>query len=303
MNFNKHRATTAGILFGLTILVAPLLAENKSASPANAAPDGGWRLVWSDEFDQPDGTVPDPAKWGYDTGGNGWGNKELEYYTSRTNNARIEDGKLVIEARHEDFGGRNITSARLLTRGKESWTYGRFEARMKIPRGQGVWPAFWLLSTNISSVGWPACGEIDIMENIGREPGTVHGTVHGPGYSGDHGIGGPMTLPGGAAVADGFHIFAVECEPESIVWFMDGKQYFSLTPAQLPEKARWVFNQPKFMLLNLAIGGAWPGYPDATSTYPQRMIVDYVRVYEKSPSPENTDSGRPQQANFKPAGL
>ncbi len=303
MNFNKHRGTAAGILFGLTILVAPLLAENKSDSTAKVAPDGGWRLVWSDEFDQPDGSAPDPARWGYDIGGNGWGNKELEYYTPRTNNACIEDGKLVIEARREDFNGRNITSARLLTRGKGSWTYGRFEARMKIPRGQGVWPAFWLLSTNISSVGWPACGEIDIMENIGREPGTVHGTVHGPGYSGDHGIGGPMTLPGGAAVADDFHVFAVECEPESIVWFMDGKQYFRLTPAQLPEKARWVFNQPKFMLLNLAIGGGWPGYPDATSTFPQRMIVDYVRVYEKTPSPETTDSGRSQHADFKPTGL
>ena len=303
MTFNKQRAAAAVIFLGLAILAARLLAENKSASPVTVAPDAGWRLVWSDEFKQPDGSAPDPAKWGYDTGGNGWGNKELEYYTSRTNNARIEGGKLVIEARHEEFDGRNITSARMLTRGKESWTYGRFEARMKIPRGQGVWPAFWLLSTNIGSVGWPACGEIDIMENIGREPGMVHGTVHGPGYSGDHGIGGPMALPGGAAVADDFHVFAVDCEPESIVWFMDGKQYFSLTPAQLPEKTRWVFDQPKFLLLNLAIGGAWPGYPDATSTYPQRMTVEYVRVYEKAPSPESTDSGRPQQAVFKPGGL
>jgi beta-glucanase (GH16 family) len=299
---NKWRVTAAGILFGLTIMVVPLLlAENKAAGPATVTPDG-WRLVWSDEFNQPDGSAPDPAKWGYDTGGNGWGNKELEYYTSRTNNARIEGGKLVIEALHENFGGKNITSARLLTKGKSSWTYGRFEARMKIPRGQGVWPAFWLLSTNIGSVGWPTCGEIDIMENIGREPGMVHGTVHGPGYSGDHGIGGPMTLPAGTAVADDFHVFAVECQPGSIVWFMDGKSYFSLTPAQLPEKTRWVFDQPKFILLNLAIGGAWPGNPDATSTFPQRMIVNYVRVYEKSPSPESTDSSHPQRADFKPAG-
>jgi beta-glucanase (GH16 family) len=171
MTFDKYCVAAAGFFFGLAMLVAPLAAENKSASPATVAPDSGWRLVWSDEFNQPDGSAPDPAKWGYDTGGNGWGNKELEYYTSRTNNARIEGRKLVIEAAHEDFGGRNITSARMLTRGRESWTYGRFEARMKIPRGQGIWPAFWLLSTNIGSVGWPACGEIDIMENIGREPG------------------------------------------------------------------------------------------------------------------------------------
>ena len=279
------------------------MAENQPAGPAAVAPPAGWHLVWSDEFDQPDGSAPDPAKWGFETGGNGWGNRELEYYTSRTNNARIEDGKLVIEAQQENFDGKNITSARLLTAGKWSWTYGRVEARIKIPRGQGVWPAFWLLSTNIGSVGWPTCGEIDIMENIGKEPGTVHGTVHGPGYSGAHGIGGPVMLPGGAAVADDFHVFAVDCEPDSIVWLMDGRKYFSITPASLPEKTRWVFNQPKFMLLNFAVGGAWPGNPDATSTFPQRMVVDYVRVYEKSPPSESADSSHPQRANIKSTGL
>ena len=299
MTLDKKLAASGGLLFCLTILVLPLLAENK---PADITPPG-WRLVWSDEFNQPDGSAPDSAKWGYDTGGNGWGNKELEYYTSRTNNSRIEGGKLVIEARQENFDGKNITSARLLTKGKSSWTYGRFEARMKIPRGQGVWPAFWMLSTNIGSVGWPACGEIDIMENIGKEPSMVHGTVHGPGYSGDHGIGGPMTLPDGAKVADDFHVFAVDCTPESIVWFMDGRQYFSLTPAQLPEKTRWVFDQPKFIILNLAIGGGWPGYPNATSTFPQQMIVDYVRVYEKIPAPVTKDSSQPQRADIKPTGL
>ena len=303
MTLNKQRGAAFGILFCLATLVVSLMAEDKTTNPAAVAPPGGWRLVWSDEFDQPDGTSPNPAKWGYDTGGKGLGNKELEYYTSRTNNARIEGGKLVIEARKEDFGGKNYTSARLLTKDKCSWTYGRFEARIKIPRGQGVWPAFWLLSTNIGSVGWPTCGEIDIMENIGREPGMAHGTVHGPGYSGDSGIGGPVTLPGGVVVADDFHVFAVECEPESVAWFMDGRKYFSITPASLPNKARWVFNQPKFMLLNFAVGGAWPGYPDATSTFPQRMIVDYVRVYEKSPATESADSSRPQRADLKPAGL
>ncbi|HXC98257.1 MAG TPA: glycoside hydrolase family 16 protein [Verrucomicrobiae bacterium] len=300
---NKQRGATIGILFCLTVLIAPLMAEDKTAGPAAVASPVGWRLVWSDEFDQPDGSAPDPAKWGYDTGGNGWGNKELEYYTARTNNARIEDGKLVIEALQENFQGKKFTSARLLTKDKWSWTYGRFEARIKIPRGQGVWPAFWLLSTNIGSVGWPACGEIDIMENIGREPGMAHGTVHGPGYSGDKGIGGPVSLPGGAVVADDFHVFAVECEPESVAWFMDGQKYFSITPASLPKNTRWVFDQPKFMLLNFAVGGGWPGYPDATSTFPQRMIVDYVRVYEKSPPPDSTDSSRPQRADIKSPGL
>ncbi len=283
LTMNKGFIKAIGMVFCLTALVVPLMAENGPASSATAELAGGWKLVWSDEFKQPDGSAPDPAKWGYDTGGTGWGNNELEYYTSRTNNARIEGGKLIIEARKENFGGKNITSARLLTKDKLSWTYGRVEARIQIPRGQGIWPAFWMLGTNIDSVSWPKCGEIDIMENIGREPCKVHGTVHGPGYSGDDGIGGPVALPDGVAVADDFHVFAVECEPDRIAWFMDGRQYFSITPARLPKNARWVFNQPKFLLLNLAIGGGWPGYPDNTTTFPQRMVVDYVRVYEKIP--------------------
>jgi beta-glucanase (GH16 family) len=265
------------------LLVALLVISNASAA-TNTVTLPGWRLVWSDEFNQPDGSAPDPAKWRYDTGGLGWGNRELEYYTLRTNNSRIEDGNLVIEARREEFDGRHYTSARLLTLGKACWTYGRVEARIKIPRGQGIWPAFWMLGTNIDSVQWPACGEIDIMENVGKEPGTVHGTVHGPGYAG-LGIGGPLTLPAGAAVADDFHIFAVECQPDRIAWFMDGRQYFTVTPKSLPAEAVWVFNQPKSLLLNLAVGGNWPGDPDATSTFPQKMLVDYVRVYEKLTAP------------------
>jgi beta-glucanase (GH16 family) len=283
---NKRYGKIIRLFIGLTAGVMPLMAGNEPANPRLPTP-AGWHLVWSDEFNQPDGSAPDPAKWNYDTGGGGWGNNEQECYTARTNNVRIEEGRLVIEARQEKFDQKKYTSARLLTRGKGSWTYGRFEARIKIPRGQGIWPAFWLLSTNLSTVGWPACGEIDIMENIGKEPGTVHGTVHGPGYSGDNGIGGPVTLPGGVAVADDFHVFAVECEPERVTWFMDGRPYFTVTPASLPHHTRWVFHQPKYLLLNLAVGGYWPGNPDATSTFPQRMIVDYVRVYAKDPTPGN----------------
>jgi beta-glucanase (GH16 family) len=277
---NSRLISPIGTLICLTALLPQLIAGDTPTSSTPVAPTNDRHLVWSDEFNLPDGSAPDPDKWSYDIGGNGWGNNELEYYTSRTNNARIEDGKLVIEARQETFGRRNITSARLLTKGKESWTYGRFEARIKIPRGQGIWPAFWMLGTNISVVKWPACGEIDIMENIGKEPGMVHGTVHGPGYSGNNGIGGPVTLPGGLVMADDFHIFAVECESNHISWLMDGQRYFSITPGSLPQNRRWVFGQPKFLLLNLAIGGAWPGYPDATTKFPQRMIVDYVRVYD-----------------------
>lgn len=239
----------------------------------------GWALVWSDEFDQADGSAPDPAKWGYDVGGNGWGNNELEYYTARTNNARIEGGNLVIEARQESYAGKNYTSARLLTKGKWSWTHGRIESRIRIPRGQGLWPAFWMLGNDIDSVGWPQCGEIDIMENIGSEPGTVHGTVHGPGYSGANGIGGPFTLPGGAAMADDYHVFAVEWATNRIAWLVDDRPYFAVTPASLPRGTAWVFEQPQFLLLNLAVGGNWPGSPDATTTFPRRMTVDYVRVY------------------------
>jgi beta-glucanase (GH16 family) len=241
-----------------------------------------WTLVWADEFNQADGTAPDPSKWGHDVGGNGWGNNELEYYTDGTTNSWIENGQLVIEARQQSFAGKNYTSARLLSKGKASWTYGRIEARIKIPRGQGLWPAFWTLGTNIASVSWPTCGEIDIMENIGKEPGTVHGTAHGPGYSGGNGIGGPYVLSGGGAFADNFHVFAIEWETNRIQWFVDGQPYFTITPSRLPSGTTWVFNAPQFLLLNVAVGGNWPGNPDGTTTFPQRMVVDYVRVYSST---------------------
>ncbi|MGN6552620.1 MAG: family 16 glycosylhydrolase [Verrucomicrobiota bacterium] len=259
------------------LLTGVLLLRNASAQNLP-----GWSLVWSDEFTQADGTAPDPAKWGYDIGGNGWGNSELEYYTARTNNVRIEGGQLVIEARAENYQGKDYTSGRILTRDKWSWAYGRFEARIKIPRGQGIWPAFWMLGSNIGSVNWPTCGEIDIMENIGREPNIVHGTIHGPGYSAGNSIGGPCTLPGGGAYADDFHIYAVEWETNRIRWYMDNQLYFTVTPSSLPSGTQWVFTQPQFLLLNLAVGGTWPGYPDGTTVFPQRMTVDYVRVYTRS---------------------
>jgi beta-glucanase (GH16 family) len=250
-----------------------------SGAVAKAQTNADWTLVWSDEFTQPDGSAPDPAKWVAETGAGGWGNNELEYYTPHVNNVRIENGQLVIEARRTNHLGSGYTSARLKTQGKVAWTYGRIEARIKIPRGRGIWPAFWLLGTNLPSVGWPECGEIDIMENIGREPTLVHGTVHGPGYSGGAGIGGPYSLPDGGLFADDFHVYAVEWTTNQIKWFVDARPYFTLTPASLPAGKAWVFSQPQFLLLNLAVGGNWPGHPDATTTFPQRMTVDYVRVY------------------------
>lgn len=272
------------------LAILGVFAAGLLASLAQTLP--GWDLVWADEFDQPNGSSPDANKWVFDigTGSNGWGNNELQYYTSRTNNARIENGQLVIEAKQETFENRNYTSARLKTKGKAAWTYGRIEARLKIPRGQGIWPAFWMLGANIDSVNWPNCGEIDVMENIGSVPTRVHGTIHGPGYSGGNGIGGSHTLPSGAVYADDFHVFAAEWETNRIRWYLDGIQYFTVTPASLPAGANWVFTQPQFILLNLAVGGNWPGPPNDSTVFPQRMIVDYVRVYAatNSTSPTNT---------------
>ena len=187
----------------------------------------------------------------------------------------------MITARRESLGGQSYTSARLLTQGKASWTYGRFEARIRIPAGQGMWPAFWILGDNIATSGWPTCGEIDIMENIGREPAIVHGTMHGPGYSGGSGIGGPDTLPGAGKYADAFHVFAIEWEPDVIRWYVDGTQYLATTPASIPAGTTWIYDHPFFVIVNLAVGGSWPGNPDATTVFPQTMTVDYVRVYQR----------------------
>ena len=249
-----------------------------------------WRLVWSDEFDQLDGAPPNTTKWSYDVGGHGWGNGELQYHTyDRRKNARIEDGCLVIEAHKETYqaGSKtwNYTSARLKTQAKASWTYGRFEARMKLPRGQGLWPAFWMLGANFTSVGWPACGEIDIMENIGREPATVHGSAHGPGYSGSDRKSRSYSLYDRTHFADQFHLFAVEWEPGVVRWSVDNKVYFTLTPASLASDQAWVFDTPFFLIVNLAVGGHWPGAPDRSTVFPQRLAVDHVRVYTRTTAP------------------
>ncbi len=268
---------TASACLACAGLVDRVAAQTSTNIPA-------WRLVWSDEFDQPNGTRPNPLRWGYDIGGDGWGNQELESYTSRTNNVRIENGMLVIEARKENYTGsdgvaRQYTSARIKTEGKYATTYGRIEARIQIPHGQGMWPAFWTLGTNIGSVGWPTCGEVDIMENIGSGPTWVKGTVHGPGYSGGNGIGHTYYLPSGRPFADDFHVYAVEWSPEAVRFLVDSHAYFTVTPASLPSGAKWVYTGPEFILLNVAVGGLWPGSPDATTVFPQRMLVDYVRVY------------------------
>jgi beta-glucanase (GH16 family) len=268
-------------------LPALILLASACAAQSQPAPLPGWTLTWSDEFNGPNGSPVNASKWITETGGGGWGNHELEFYTDRPQNSYQQDGNLVIKVLSEKFTGadgvsRIYTSARLKTQGKFSQAMGRFEARIKIPRGQGIWPAFWMLGADIDKTPWPASGEIDIMENIGKEPGMVHGTIHGPGYSGDHGIGAPFSLPAGQTVADDFHIFAVEWEPKAIRFYVDDHLYTTRTPADLPAGAKWVYDHPFFILLNVAVGGDWPGNPDASSAYPQTMLVDYVRVYRKN---------------------
>jgi beta-glucanase (GH16 family) len=232
--------------------------------------------VWQDEFD---GALNQDWVFDIGRGTNGWGNNELQFYTRRPENVRIENGILLIEARKETYESAEYTSARLKTEGRRAFRYGRVEARIQVPRGLGLWPAFWALGEDRAAVGWPACGEIDVMENIGREPGTVHATVHGPGYSGGKGVGGLFSVPE-VALADAFHVFAVEWEPARLSFSVDGTTYKTITPADVP--GRWVFDHPHFLLLNLAVGGNWPGPPDGTTTFPARMRVDYVRVYERA---------------------
>ena len=242
-------------------------------------------LVWQDEFNQPVGSGPDPLKWVHDLGDNGWGNQELQTYTASRENSFVvadpeaTDGRaLVIKAVRTATGG--YTSARLKTHGKFATGPARIEARLKLPQGQGIWPAFWTLGDNIDTVPWPACGEIDVMELVGHQPGTLYGTLHGPGYSGKHGLSKHIVLPGGATFGDAYHVFAVDWKKDRIDWLLDGKIYCTQTPATLPADSKWVFDgQPFYLLLNLAVGGLWPQYPDATTTFPQEYRIDYVRVY------------------------
>jgi beta-glucanase (GH16 family) len=234
---------------------------------ASAAAQSGWTLTWSDEFD---GASLDQTKWGYDLGASGWGNSEWEYYTNRTDNVYLEGGKLVIKAIKESYLGSQYTSGRILTRDKFSQAYGRFEARIKIPYGQGMWPAFWMMGSNSGTVGWPTCGELDIMENIGKEPNIVHGTMHGPGYSGGNGIGAPYSLPVGQRFADDFHLYAIEWEPDVVRWYVDDQLYKTVTRANIPAGTNWVFDHPFYVIMNVAVGGGWRITCACTSARPPR---------------------------------
>jgi beta-glucanase (GH16 family) len=232
-------------------------------------------ITMQDEFDV-EGT-PNSSIWTYDIGGNGWGNNELQYYTNRSNNVTVQNGYLLITAEKENFEGASYTSARLLTKGLFEQKYGRFEARIKLPWGQGLWPAFWLLGSDIDTVQWPNCGEIDIMENRGQEPTLINGTVHGPGYSGGESITKSYSLTNDRFDTD-FHIFGIEWAPDYINYYVDDVLYNQITPADVT--GEWVFDKPFFIIINLAVGGNYVGSPNTETVFPQTMLVDYVRVYK-----------------------
>jgi len=236
------------------------------------------KLVWSDEFNGSVGALPDPSKWSPDVGGSGWGNKQLEYDTDNKNAYQDGQGNLVLEARKSNpeglkcwYGTCQYTSARTGTDGHFSFTYGRLEARIKIPYGQGIWPAFWLLGSNVATVGWPACGEIDVAEDTGSSISLNHAAIHGPNSLTKDFFSQPGNF------ADSFHVFALQWTPNALSFFMDGIQYGILNKVSDPQD--WVFNHPFSIILNVAVGGNWPGNPDASTVFPQKMYVDYVRVY------------------------
>jgi beta-glucanase (GH16 family) len=283
----QRRIGTA-LAAALMVAAGITVATTTQAPPANAA------VIWADEFNAPAGTGVDGGKWQMEVGNNNGNNRESQWYQAGTSNAAHDGaGNLVITAKRENpgnyqcwYGRCEYTSARINTAGKFTQTYGRFEARMKMPRGKGIWPAFWMLGADINTGNpWPGSGEIDVMEFLGHQQNTVYGTIHGPGYSGG---AGPQVVYNGPNFADGFHNFAVDWRPGEIVWSVDGQVYGRKTPADIPGKT-WVFNKPFFIIINLAVGGEWPGYPDGSTTFPQQLVVDWVRVSTDSTQPSGTE--------------
>jgi beta-glucanase (GH16 family) len=277
----KNQKCAAVILFVIGFFCTTVLAQAQVVYR---------KLAFKDEFNKSLNSPIDSSKWTAETGGNGWGNQELEYHTNSIENAYHDGaGSLIIKAIKLNpplnltcwYGPCQYTSARLVTKGKFDRKYGKFEARIKIPRGQGMWSAFWMLGNDIDTVGWSTCGEIDVMENIGREPSIVHATIHGPNYNGANGIGAPFSLANNQAFADDFHVYTTEWSENLIRFYVDGILYKTITPSDIPQGSRWVYDHPFFMILNLAVGGAWGGNPDNTTVFPGIMMIDYVRVYKR----------------------
>lgn len=274
ISFNKIRE--------LLLFVVLLVVFGCCSSPEDSTPD--WQLVWSDEFDGTVGSSLDQSKWNFEigTGNNGWGNRELQYYTDRTENASLDgEGNLVITARKENFNGSNYTSARITTQGKLEQTYGRVEARLKTPFGSGLWPAVWLLGIPMEGQIWPEIGEIDIMELRGQAPTVVASTVHGPGYSAGNGISKDYRLTESRFDTD-FHVFAAEWFESKIDFYVDGILYHSIKKEDIESRGKeWVYNDPFFLILNVAVGGGYVGPPNSSTRFPQTMTIDYVRVYSE----------------------
>lgn len=268
------------LAFGCFLWGCSKKTSGTTTSPGNNNPpveEKPYSLVWSDEFEK-DG-LPDNTKWNYDIGGNGWGNNELQYYSNRSENARVSNGNLIIEARKENFSGRNYTSARLLTKGKAQWTFGKFEIKAKLPSGKGTWPAIWLLAAT-DPLRWPDDGELDIMEEVGFNANVIHGTVHNKLYNGANGQqkGSSITIPDAQTA---FHVYSLEWTPSSIKWAVDGNIFFTYDAANYSFEA-FPYNKDFFMILNIAIGGNWGGQQGIDdSIFPQQMLVDYVRVYQR----------------------
>jgi len=272
------------ILINSILLIVFSFAFWSCKDDDNAIIDRNYQLVWEDNFDGPAGQAPDATKWTYDIGigpGNdGWGNNELEYYTDRPENVALDGaGNLAITARSESYAGRSFTSARINTKGLFDQAYGRFEARIKMPWGPGIWPAFWMLGSNINEVPWPQCGEIDIMEYRGQEPNLVHGSVHGPGYSGGAAITKSFGFTNNRFDVD-FHVFAIEWGADYIDYYVDDTLYQRIRSEDVP--GEWVYNHPFFIILNVAVGGNYVGFPTPQTPFPQTMVVDYVKVYKEA---------------------
>jgi len=250
----------------------------------------GYTIAWAEEFDGPAGASPNPCIWAPEVGGGGWGNAELQYYTDESANAALDGaGNLAITVRRSDpqqardrYADYQYTSARLITKGRQSFRYGLIQARIRIPAGHGMWPAFWMLGTDIDQAGWPGCGEIDVMENFGVNPRVVHGAVHGPGYSGGAGIA--ASLDTGSPLADDFHVYSVCWEPGRIRWYIDQIGYHAVTRASAGSH-HWAMDHDFYLLVNVAVGGRPSISPDDSTAFPQTMLIDYIRVY--TPSADN----------------
>ncbi len=253
-----------------------LVTDNTGYTTPESYP--GYTLAWADEFS---GTTVDQSAWNFETGNgtNGWGNHELEYYTNSTNNIFVSNGNLIIEARKQAIGGQNYSSGRMTTFGKKNFQFGRIDMRAKLPVAKGLWPALWMLGSNINTTPWPACGELDMMELIGVNPSTVYGTMHWNSASNVHGSrGSSFNLPSGN-FSHQFHVFSLIWVQDQVQWLVDDQVYLTTTRADVGA-ANYPFNAPEFLIFNVAVGGDWPGAPDANTTFPQRMFVDYVRVFQ-----------------------